>query len=218
MDQQLSTHVYNLPPRVSQQATLSAHVHLKGVTGDHEALQQQHTRSVANQTVTFHLAQTQTSISGAALRWLPDSGTVDTFGKCKQVRRRTTVCYLTVTLSEILNYFHFWQKHVRHKLTAERPSENFTVSKIITRVIETFTWESCTVYFPYHHVITIKPQNVPGENSSGASGSGVHFVEDHVLQLLIIHWPKIDVSLQRLPEEKKSSIQHKLNEVKISHL
>lgn len=39
-DQQVSKEVFNLPPRVSQQAALSAHVHLEGVAGDHEALQQ----------------------------------------------------------------------------------------------------------------------------------------------------------------------------------
>ena len=69
------TQVFNSPPRVSQQATLPAHVHLEGVTGDHEALQQQHARRVADQTVTFHLAETQTSVSGAALCRLPDNGT-----------------------------------------------------------------------------------------------------------------------------------------------
>lgn len=68
----------NSPPRISQQAALATHVHLEGVAGDHEALQQQHTRSVADQTVPLHLTQTQTSVSGATLCWLP-VGTTDTF-------------------------------------------------------------------------------------------------------------------------------------------
>lgn len=63
--------VFYLPARVSQEAALSAHVHFKGVAGDHEALQQQHARPVANQTVPLHLAQTQASVSGAALCGLP---------------------------------------------------------------------------------------------------------------------------------------------------
>lgn len=92
-DVQWPTGVFNLPPGVSQQAALSAHVHLKGITGDHEALQQQHARSVADQTVSLHLAQTQTSVSGAALRRLPDGGT-DAFRKHKQVRWGTIVFLL----------------------------------------------------------------------------------------------------------------------------
>lgn len=67
--------LFSLPPGVSQQAALPAHVHFKGVAWDHEALQQQHARSVADQTVTFHLSETQTSVSGATLCWLPDHGT-----------------------------------------------------------------------------------------------------------------------------------------------
>lgn len=68
---QEGTDMFNLPARVSQEAALSTHVHFKRVAGDHESLQQQHARSVANQTVALHLAQTQASVSGAALGGLP---------------------------------------------------------------------------------------------------------------------------------------------------
>lgn len=74
-DLEMLTEMFNLPPWVSQQAALPAHVHLEGVTGDHEALQQQHARSVADQTVALHLAQTQPSVSGATLCRLPEDGT-----------------------------------------------------------------------------------------------------------------------------------------------
>lgn len=42
---------------------------------------------------------------------------------------------------------------------------------------------------------------LPGENSSGASGSGVHFIKDHVLQFLVIHRSEVDVRFQGFPEE-----------------
>lgn len=64
--------MFNLPPRVSQQAALSTHVHFKGIAGDHEALQQQHAGSVADQAVALHLSQTQASISRATFCRLPD--------------------------------------------------------------------------------------------------------------------------------------------------
>lgn len=64
--------MFNLPPGVSQQATLSTHVHFKGIAGDHEALQQQHAGSVADQAVALHLSQTQASISRATFCRLPD--------------------------------------------------------------------------------------------------------------------------------------------------
>lgn len=52
---------------------------------------------------------------------------------------------------------------------------------------------------------------LPGENSSGASGSGVHFIEDHVLQFLIVDGSEVDVGLQGFPEDtKRGSIKPKL--------
>lgn len=54
----------------------------------------------------------------------------------------------------------------------------------------------------YFYLHTIVQKTLPGENSSGTSGSGVHLVEDHVLQFLIIHRSKVDVSLQRFPEQR----------------
>lgn len=59
------------------------------------------------------------------------------------------------------------------------------------------TLESNTFYV----VVTGRSLSLPGENSSGASGSGVHLIKHHVLQFLIIHRSKVDISLQRLPEE-----------------
>lgn len=44
---------------------------------------------------------------------------------------------------------------------------------------------------------------VPGENSSGASGSGVHFIEDHVLQFLIVDGSEVDVGFQGFPIKPK---------------
>lgn len=46
---------------------------------------------------------------------------------------------------------------------------------------------------------------LPGEDSSGAPSPGVHLIEDHVLQLLIIHRSKVDVRFQGFPEEKRAS-------------
>lgn len=45
-------------------------------------------------------------------------------------------------------------------------------------------------------------EKLPGENGSGASGSGVHLVKNHVLQFLVIHRSKVDISLQRFSEGK----------------
>lgn len=47
------------------------HVHLKGITGDHQSLKQQHAGSIANETVSFHLSQTETTIPGTTLCRLP---------------------------------------------------------------------------------------------------------------------------------------------------
>lgn len=66
---------FHLPAGVSQQATLSTHVHFEGVAGDHQALQQQHAGSVADQAVALHLSQAQASVSRAAFCWLPDGDT-----------------------------------------------------------------------------------------------------------------------------------------------
>lgn len=68
----VAVEMLNSPPGVPQQATLSTHVHFKRIAGDHEALQQQHAGSVADQAVAFHLAQTQASISRATFCRLPD--------------------------------------------------------------------------------------------------------------------------------------------------
>jgi len=50
-------------------------------------------------------------------------------------------------------------------------------------------------------MFTMGPLILPGENGSGASGSGVHFVNHHVFQFLVIHRSEVDVRLQRFPEE-----------------
>lgn len=48
---------------------------------------------------------------------------------------------------------------------------------------------------------------LPGEDGSGATGSGVHFVQDHVLQFLVIHRSKVDIRFQRFTEENTGKIQ-----------
>lgn len=74
------------PPRVSQQATLAAHIHLEGITGDHEALQRQHACPVANQTVALNLPQTQASVSRAPLCGLSGVGRRHGQDSSRQVR------------------------------------------------------------------------------------------------------------------------------------
>lgn len=63
--------VLYLPAWISQQTTLSTHIHLKSVTGDHQSLEQKHAGTIANQTVSLHLPQTETTISGTSLSRLP---------------------------------------------------------------------------------------------------------------------------------------------------
>ncbi len=64
---------YTDHPEISQQATFVTHVHLKSITGDHQSLKQQHAGSIANETVSFHLSQTETTIPGTTLCRLPAS-------------------------------------------------------------------------------------------------------------------------------------------------
>ena len=40
---------------------------------------------------------------------------------------------------------------------------------------------------------------LPGQDHARAACAGMHLVEDHVLQLLVVHWPHEDEGLQGLP-------------------
>lgn len=60
----------------------------------------------------------------------------------------------------------------------------------------------------------------PGENSSGPSSSGMHLVQNHVLQLLVVDRSEVDVRLQRFSEDKRQkhmigSKTEKFNNIKI---
>lgn len=52
---------------------------------------------------------------------------------------------------------------------------------------------------------------LPGEDSSGTSGSGMHFIKDHVLQFLIIHRSEVDVSFQRFPGNRATKHESQSN-------
>jgi hypothetical protein len=58
------------PPVVAQQATFLARIHLELVRRDHEPFEQQLGGAVANETVTLHLTQSETTFSGASFRGL----------------------------------------------------------------------------------------------------------------------------------------------------
>lgn len=152
----------NLPARVAQQATLSTHIHFKRITWNHEALQQQHAGTIADQAVTFHLSQTETSIPGATFCRLPE-GQTET----------------TTTRSGAGNLLH-----LSTLMTPQLQKHWLSSKKSII----------CMSWLP-----------LPGENSSGTSGSGVHFIKDHVLQFLVVHRTEVDVSFQRLPEETRAT-------------
>lgn len=59
------------PARVSQEPTQPTDVHLKGIAGDHQPLQQHHAGSVTDQTVPLHLTQAQASVTRSPLGRLP---------------------------------------------------------------------------------------------------------------------------------------------------
>lgn len=154
----------NSPPGVSQQATLATHVHLKRIAGDHEALQQQHAGSVADQAVAFHLPQTQASISRATFRRLP-AGERNIF---------------VTPLLEKYWLLSSTEKEKKRCSTTASGGVEFYLMKISWLIL-------------------------PGEDSSGAPGPGVHLIEDHVLQFLIIHRSEVDVRFQGFPEEKRAT-------------
>mmetsp|Transcript_6146 Transcript_6146/g.17625 ORF Transcript_6146/g.17625 Transcript_6146/m.17625 type:complete len:202 (-) Transcript_6146:960-1565(-) len=56
---------------VPQQPAVLADMHLKGVGGDHQPLQQQHASTVPDEAVSLHLTKTQAALPGAPLRGLP---------------------------------------------------------------------------------------------------------------------------------------------------
>ena len=96
------------PSLVPEQAALVADVDVEGVGRDHEPFDEQHARAVRDQTIALHLAESEASFAGSALRRLP------------------------------------------------------------------------------------------GQDSAGTSGSAVHLVQDHVLELLVVDGAVVDVGLQGL--------------------
>lgn len=51
-------------------------------------------------------------------------------------------------------------------------------------------------------ILSINAFLLPSKNSSWSPGPGVHLIQHHVLQFLIIHGAKIDVGFQGLAERK----------------
>ena len=56
---------------LAEQTALAAHMHSVAVTHVEEALLQETTGAVTDHTVTLHLTETQTTIAGTTLGWLP---------------------------------------------------------------------------------------------------------------------------------------------------
>lgn len=56
---------------------------------------------------------------------------------------------------------------------------------------------------PIMHAFPRSHYSSPGENSPGSTGPGMHFVQNHVLKLLVINWAEVDVGLQWLPGKEK---------------